>query len=101
MYPFTTHCRPCWLKPRSFLIDGRAMLRIDASRMSMNWTRLSRSRIATPRLEESDAASDASVGGMARGYVSAVIGLTPLCFVDGGRRPSQEPSLVFSDEHGV
>src|SRR5262245_44149368 len=33
------------------------MLRIDASRMSMHWTRLSRSRIATPRREASDLGS--------------------------------------------
>src|SRR5256885_3468610 len=57
MYPSTTHCRLCWLKPRSCLIDGRAMLRIDASRMSMNWTRLSSSRIAMPRREPSGVAS--------------------------------------------
>jgi hypothetical protein len=35
------------------------MLRIEASRTSMNWTRESRSRIATPRRDESDDASGA------------------------------------------
>jgi hypothetical protein len=35
------------------------MLRIDASRMSMNWTRLSKSRMATPRRDDSDDASGA------------------------------------------
>jgi hypothetical protein len=39
------------------LIEGSAMLRIDASRMSMNWTRQSRIRIATPRRDDSDEAS--------------------------------------------
>jgi hypothetical protein len=41
------------------LIDGRAMFRIEASRTSMNWTRLSRSRIATPRRDDNDDASGA------------------------------------------
>jgi hypothetical protein len=36
------------------------MFRIEASRMSMNWTMLSRSRIATPRRDESVDASGAS-----------------------------------------
>jgi hypothetical protein len=44
-------------EPRSRLIDGRAMLRIEASRTSMNWTRQSRIRIATPRLDDRDVAS--------------------------------------------
>src|SRR6266699_6331419 len=58
-----THCRLCWLKPRSLLIEGRAMLRIEASRMSMNWTMLSRSRMATPRRDESvDVATLAGAG---------------------------------------
>jgi hypothetical protein len=35
------------------------MFRIDASSTSMNWTRLSRSRIATPRREDREDASGA------------------------------------------
>src|ERR1051325_4272242 len=74
MYPFTIHCRLCWLKPRSSLIDGRAMLRIDASRMSMNWTRLSRPRIATPRRVDSKDPSGESGTDARSVYDSARIG---------------------------
>jgi hypothetical protein len=39
------------------------MLRMDASRMSMNWTTLSRSRMATPRRDESVDVAAAVVAG--------------------------------------
>src|SRR5262245_7421381 len=73
MYPLTIHCRLSCVKPRSRLIEGSAMLRIDASRMSMNWTRQSRIRIATPRRDESDEASCACRVDTELEYVSAVI----------------------------
>src|SRR2546430_837437 len=71
-----THCRLCWLKPRSLLIEGRAMLRIEASRTSMNWTMLSRSRMATPRRDESvDVATVAGAGAvMSWGSLSGDVG---------------------------
>src|SRR6266576_5390265 len=63
-----THWRLCWLKPRSLLIEGSAMLRIEASRMSMNWTMLSRSRMAMPRRDESvDVATVAGAGSFMSG----------------------------------
>jgi hypothetical protein len=58
-----THWRLCWLKPRSSLIEGRATLRIEASRMSMNWTTQSRSRIAIPRRDDSEDSAGASPRG--------------------------------------
>src|SRR5262249_1674585 len=53
------------------------MLRIEASRMSMNWTRQSRIRIATPRLDDRDAASCAR-GAPATGEVAE--GMTRVSF---------------------
>src|SRR2546430_13033547 len=92
-----THCRLCWLKPRSLLIEGRAMLRIEASRMSMNWTMLSRSRMATPRRDESvDVATVAGAGAFMSwaslfGDVAPPWGMGRWCAREVGRRPLGTP----------
>src|SRR5437867_673135 len=46
------------------------MFRIEASSTSMNWTRLSRIRIATPRRDDSDEVSGAASSGAALGWRS-------------------------------
>jgi hypothetical protein len=54
------------------------MLRIDASRMSMNWTRLSSSRIATPRRDESDGTAGSRSDGRTPAWDWAVMSLASL-----------------------
>jgi len=50
----------------------------------MNWTRDNRSRMATPRLDESDEASDARSTDSTLGLVSADIELAPFLPPRGG-----------------
>src|SRR6266550_6587355 len=107
-----THCRLCWLKPRSVLIEGRAMLRIEASRMSMNWTTLSKSRMATPRRDESVEVAAWAGAGSFMSWASLSGDVAPLwvmhrwCVREVGRRlvatPKTEPkSLATGAEGGL
>src|SRR6266571_1583402 len=99
-----THCRLCWLKPRSLLIEGSAMFRIEASRMSMNWTTLSRSRMATPRRDESVEVATVAGAGSFMSWASLSGDVAPLwvmgrwCARKVGRRlvatPKTEPKSL-------
>jgi hypothetical protein len=63
------------------------MLRIEASRTSMNWTRQSRIRIATPRLDDREVAFGDRGVDTAFGYVSADMAGVSFIGVCGGDTP--------------